>query len=611
MKKTILVLLSFILSLTIVSSLTTQTASAADSDYAYSDAAKQALAYINKIRAQAGLAKVELDPYLTKAAENHANYLKINKTTGHYEEEGKEGYAGDGPTERVINVGGEHLAKIHSANNTDYIDYSHMSYEERLAQIAADKNKGINSSQITGKLVSEGISYGKSSSVSGVASLINAPYHRGNIVDRNLEYIGVGFNEWCLVVTYSLKYPEELSGYSIYPFDGQKDVEPTFHGRENPDPLADTGIKQSGYIITHLSYEFGDIRTATLVEETGVTVPVVIKNGFYMGTGNLNLIIPKTPLKAGTAYTVTINGKASTFTVAGEKEIPPPLTYSKTNVGIKLDGTFITVNPTAKVVNSSTFIPLRGVLENMGATLAWDGKTQTVTIKKDATTIKLVIGSKTVHVNGKAQSLSVAPFLEKGYTFVPLRFISETFGAKVSWNATEYIASIDTSDIAGNIPSEPSAVLGSYVTPIKSIIERHGLTMETEEVNADFTYGGYIIKDKSGNKLADYTQYISTTNKGQSNIYLTEILGSPDNEERYRFLEDMIISLSGVSDPKPLDVLMDRIGREATMRDLLDGERTESYTGVTYKIQASAPYLGTETTGGSLIWNLTVMIKKS
>ncbi len=443
MKKPISIMLSLILFLTIVP-LTTQLASAADTEYAYTDAAKQALDYVNKVRKEAGLSVVELDPYLTQAAENHANYLKINKTTGHYEEEGKEGYAGDDPTERVINVGGEHLAKIHSVNNTDYIDYSHMSYEERLAQIAADENKGINSSLITGKLVSEGISYGKSSSVSGVASLINAPYHRGNIVDRNLEYIGVGFNEWCLVVTYSLKYPEELSGYSIYPFDGQKDVELTFHGRENPDPLAGTGIKQSGYIITHLSYEFGDIQTATLADDTGVTVPTIIKNGFYMGTGYLNLIIPKTSLKAGTTYTVTINGKASTFTVAGEKEIPPPFTYSKTNVGIKLDGTFITVNPTAKVVNGNTFIPLRGVLENMGATLNWDAKNHTVTITKDSTVVKLVIGSKTVHVNGIQQVLSVAPFLEKGYTFVPLRFVSETLGAKVSWNATEWIASIDT-----------------------------------------------------------------------------------------------------------------------------------------------------------------------
>lgn len=353
MKKTMLVLLSFILPLTIVSSLTTQTASAADGDYAYSDAAKEALDYVNKIRQEAGLSQVQLDPYLTKAAENHANYLTLNKELTHYEKKGQAGYTGVTPEDRVVAVGGGHLTKTET-------DYSHLTYEELMALRESDKANGIFTSFTKGTFISEGVSSGRSSAREGVVSLINGPYHRANILDQNLQYLGAGFDSKYLVLNYMLKYPEEQKGYSLYPFDGQKNVELNFFGNEIPDPLEYTRLNQSGYIITHLSYVFGSIETATLVDNKGVVVPIIIKNGNNVGTGLLNLIIPKTILKEETTYTVTINGKASTFTTASKQTTTPTSRYSSTNVGIKLDNSFITVNPTEKVVNGSTFIPLYG-----------------------------------------------------------------------------------------------------------------------------------------------------------------------------------------------------------------------------------------------------------
>lgn len=592
MKKTMLIALSFILTLTIGSTFSTPKASAADGGYAYSASAKQALDYINKIRQEAGLSRVELDPYLTKAAENHTKYVGLNGVSsyGHTEIKGNKGFTGANVLDRVVQVGGE-----------DVFQY---------------------------KMLAEGMSASGKTVEVALSRLVNAPYHREHIIDLGLENIGAAFDGTYFTVTYSIEIFDRDTSSSVYPYNGQKGVDTTFFGNERPDPLADTGISQSGYIITHSSYNGETVKSATLKDLNGNQIPVVIKNK-AKGVDNayFNLIIPRTPLKGGTTYSVTINGKVSTFTTSGtpapsptNPTTPPPTSggsgvsgkYSATNVGIKLNDSFISVKPTAKVVNNSTFIPLRGVLENMGASLSWDGKLQTVTIQKDSTTIKLVIGSKRVLVNGKAQSLSVAPFLEKGYTFVPLRFISETLGANVTWNAKDFIASIDTSSSAtdnGQSPSEPSEVLESYVAPIKSIVERHGLILETEEVNSDFTYGGYLIKDKSGNKLADYTQHISSTNKGQSGIYLTEILGSPDNAVKLQFLDEMIISLSGVSEPKPLDVIMEKLGREATMQDMLNGESKETHDAVTYVIGASPPFLGSETTGGVMIWQTTIRIK--
>ncbi len=48
--------------------------------------------------------------------------------------------------------------------------------------------------------------------------------------------------------------------------------------------------------------------------------------------------------------------------------------YNKDNVGVKLDGEYVTLNPVAKVINGSMFIPLRGVFEKMGAEMKWAQK---------------------------------------------------------------------------------------------------------------------------------------------------------------------------------------------------------------------------------------------
>ena len=60
-------------------------------------------------------------------------------------------------------------------------------------------------------------------------------------------------------------------------------------------------------------------------------------------------------------------------------------------------------------------------------------------IQAPAINIKLKIDSPIAYVNGKRVDLDVAPFIvkEASRTLVPIRFISETFGAEVEWDGTE------------------------------------------------------------------------------------------------------------------------------------------------------------------------------
>lgn len=127
--------------------------------------------------------------------------------------------------------------------------------------------------------------------------------------------------------------------------------------------------------------------------------------------------------------------------------VTPPITgqptYTKDNIGIKLNGTFISVTPKPVIKSGTTFIPLRGVFEKMYATVTWNQKAKQVTVVKNDKKILLTIGSRAAYVNGSYVKLSSAPYVTPaGFTYVPLRFISETIGAQVVWDQTNYLVNI-------------------------------------------------------------------------------------------------------------------------------------------------------------------------
>lgn len=84
-----------------------------------------------------------------------------------------------------------------------------------------------------------------------------------------------------------------------------------------------------------------------------------------------------------------------------------------------------------------TLVPLRSIFEVLGANVKWDSKTQTVTAVKEGKTVELTINKKEASVDGNKITLDVPAMIIDNRTFVPARFISESMGAKVAWNAAE------------------------------------------------------------------------------------------------------------------------------------------------------------------------------
>jgi len=84
--------------------------------------------------------------------------------------------------------------------------------------------------------------------------------------------------------------------------------------------------------------------------------------------------------------------------------------------------------------NARTLVPIRFIAEQMGAEVGWDGSINLVTIVKGTAEIKLTIGEKRAQVNGAWKTFDTNAVLHNNRTMVPLRFISETLGARVEWD---------------------------------------------------------------------------------------------------------------------------------------------------------------------------------
>ncbi len=88
------------------------------------------------------------------------------------------------------------------------------------------------------------------------------------------------------------------------------------------------------------------------------------------------------------------------------------------------------------IKDGRTLVPIRFIAEAFGAEVQWDGTTKTVRIYLNSKNIKIIlqINNKIAYVNENKIILDVPPLIKDGRTFVPIRFIAESFGAEVKWD---------------------------------------------------------------------------------------------------------------------------------------------------------------------------------
>ena len=118
--------------------------------------------------------------------------------------------------------------------------------------------------------------------------------------------------------------------------------------------------------------------------------------------------------------------------------------FASADIAVQLDGQPLATSTAPVQMNGRTLVPLRDIFEALGATVNWNAAAQTISATRGTTQIGLALNNRTASVNGTPVTLDQAATLINGSTFVPLRFVAEATGAKVDWNGALQTVSIRT-----------------------------------------------------------------------------------------------------------------------------------------------------------------------
>ncbi|QGG46579.1 stalk domain-containing protein [Heliorestis convoluta] len=129
------------------------------------------------------------------------------------------------------------------------------------------------------------------------------------------------------------------------------------------------------------------------------------------------------------------------------------------------------------IEDGTTMVPVRGIFEALGATLHWDGPTNSVIAKRYDREIRLPVGQRTAFMNGVAQDVPKAPVNRNGRVYIPLRFVSEALDAHVHWDPQRYGAIITSTVKSGQIHYEKAMQLLQQGQEDLALIELEQATM--------------------------------------------------------------------------------------------------------------------------------------
>ncbi len=116
---------------------------------------------------------------------------------------------------------------------------------------------------------------------------------------------------------------------------------------------------------------------------------------------------------------------------------------------VTVDGKPVVFDVEPVVIEGYTLVPLRAIVESLGAEVGWTDETKQITITKDGMVNTLFVDKATADktlADGSKSTISLAVSLKiiDGRVMVPARYIAESLGAKVDWIAENRTVVIST-----------------------------------------------------------------------------------------------------------------------------------------------------------------------
>jgi len=151
--------------------------------------------------------------------------------------------------------------------------------------------------------------------------------------------------------------------------------------------------------------------------------------------------------------------KTLLFTVAAMLLCCISINANAEDVKLKVNGEIIATDTAPEIINDRVMVPVRAVAEALRSDVAWDGENKAVSVF-DGSELSFMWINKDGAFKTDGLSLTgtykmdVTPIIKNDRTLVPIRAISELFGATVDWIGEEKTVTVDyevkeTEDLTG------------------------------------------------------------------------------------------------------------------------------------------------------------------
>jgi uncharacterized repeat protein (TIGR02543 family) len=270
------------------------------------------------------------------------------------------------------------------------------------------------------------------------------------------------------------------------------------------------------------------------------------------------------------------------------------------------------------IIAGRTLVPIRAIIEALGGSAAWDAAAQTVTVILGDSTLSLRIGSSQAVVNGSAAPIdsanpAVVPIITNGRTMLPLRFVAESLGMDVEWDATTQMITLTYS--IKEIVTPPVTytltvitVGNGMVTPATGTTYGYGTVVTLAATPA----AGYTFSGWSGD-LSGATNPITITMTGNKTVTATFAAPTPAAPHLVSPATEVILStltptLSWTAVPGATKYEVHIWVASATPPPYVVDEvlATTSYTIPSGVLTASVQYAWTVYAGNSLGWSASL-----
>jgi len=125
----------------------------------------------------------------------------------------------------------------------------------------------------------------------------------------------------------------------------------------------------------------------------------------------------------------------SVFIISSIVLVHTNVVYASNLINVSVDGQQISLQDARpQNINGRTLVPIRAVFESIGFVVEWNGDTGTATMTRGSDIVIISVGSATFTTNGITSTLDVPAQIIEGSTMLPIRAVLESVGYDVDWD---------------------------------------------------------------------------------------------------------------------------------------------------------------------------------